>query len=234
MPTPIAHGVVGLAVARTLAPGKWPGAGAALAVSAVAVLPDLDFLAGFLVGSPHRFHRGPTHSLVGAGILALLIIPVLKRAGVSDPRPAEPHGNTAKAAHFSQMPAGSLFRGYALAWCLGFMVLLSHLIADAIMPDPGGGVGVPFLWPFTGRDYSATVPLPPFLANALEIRFDGPTSWFLATLLSPRTWLVFLLEGLLFSPLLVIPWAIRGARRWLAREPQGETEPDQGKIPRSR
>lgn len=209
MPTPIAHGVVGLAVARTLAPGKWPGAGAALAVSAVAVLPDLDFLAGFLVGSPHRFHRGPTHSLVGAGILALLIIPVLKRAG-------------------------SLFRGYALAWCLGFMVLLSHLIADAIMPDPGGGVGVPFLWPFTGRDYSATVPLPPFLANALEIRFDGPTSWFLATLLSPRTWLVFLLEGLLFSPLLVIPWAIRGARRWLAREPQGETEPDQGKIPRSR
>jgi membrane-bound metal-dependent hydrolase YbcI (DUF457 family) len=122
----------------------------------------------------------------------------------------------------SEGRAGSSFRSIALAWWIGFLVLVSHLVADAIMPDPGGGVGVPFFWPLTGRDYSATVPLPTSLANALEIRFDGPTSWFLATLLSPRTWLVFLLEGLLFTPLLVVPWAIHRTRRWLRQVSRDE------------
>ena len=236
MPTPIAHGVAGLAVARTVAPWKWPGAGAAFAVSAVAILPDLDFLAGFLVGSPHRFHRGPTHSLVGAAILAVLVLPLLKRAGVTDHRraPGLPPNGTA-AVPSSEGRGESSFRGYGLAWWIGFIVLLSHVIADAVMPDPGGGVGVPLLWPLTSTDYSATVPLPETLANALEIRFDGPTSWFLATLLSPRTWLVFLLEGLLFTPLLIVPWVIRRTRRWLTRESRANRpEPDQGKIPRSR
>jgi membrane-bound metal-dependent hydrolase YbcI (DUF457 family) len=189
----------------------------------VAVLPDLDFLAGFLVGSPHRFHRGPTHSLIGAAVLAVLVLPLLKRAGGMDHRPAPGlRKNATTAMPSSENRAGSSFRSYALAWWIGFMVLLSHLIADAIMPDPGGGVGVPFLWPLTGRDYSATVPLPASLANALEIRFDGSTSWFLAILLSPRTWLVFLLEGLLFTPLLVVPWVIHRTRRSLRRESPNE------------
>lgn len=213
LPSPIAHGIGGLAAALSVAPRQRACARLVVAVFVIAVLPDLDFLAGFAVGSPHRFHRGPTHSLVGSAILAALVAPLLPSI-LSGPHRSPP-------------------RPFASAWALAFVVLLSHLIADAVMPDPGGGVGVPILWPFTSEAFAAPLPLPASLANALEIRFDGPTGYFLSTLFSARTGLVFLLEGLLFTPLLMLPVAVR--RAWRSRADSRDLVAGcQGKMPRSR
>lgn len=210
----------GLAAALSVAPRLRACARFIAAVFVIAVLPDLDFLAGFVVGSPHRFHRGPTHSLLGAAILAGVAAPfllsILRRPGRA---PGESAGSR-----------GAGKPAYALAWSLAFAVLASHLIADAVMPDPGGGVGVPVLWPFTSEEYAAPLPLPAALANALEIRFDGPTGYFLSTLFSVRTALVFLLEGVLFAPLLIVPALLRRA----LRSPGADGAGNQGKIPRSR
>jgi inner membrane protein len=41
-----------------------------------ALLPDVDFLIGFLMGEPNRFHGGPTHSL-GAAVVAGFVLGVL-------------------------------------------------------------------------------------------------------------------------------------------------------------
>ena len=217
MPTPIAHSVAGIAAAATLAPRRKLDLPAVVLVSLLAILPDLDFLGGFLVGAPHRFHRGPTHSILGIVLIAIIASPMLRRfasTGQVDGR-----------------------RAFLVAWGLGFAVLLTHLIADAVMPDPGGGVGVPMLWPITNRQFSATLPLPEWLANALEIRFDGSTAWFLATLFSARTAVVFLLEGLLFAPLLIVPVLVRRMIRGSAvPSPESGSAGGvaHGKIPRSR
>lgn len=42
---------------------------------------DLDFLAGFLVGDPNRFHHGPTHSLIAAVAFGLLATALANVAG---------------------------------------------------------------------------------------------------------------------------------------------------------
>jgi hypothetical protein len=101
------------------------------------------------------------------------------------------------------------------------------------MPDPGGGAGVPLWWPVSGSNVAATVPLPMWLADALEIRFDGSTAWFLTTLLSWRTALVLAVEGLLFAPLLIVPWLVQRHVHPAATRPGGPAS-DQGKMPRSR
>jgi membrane-bound metal-dependent hydrolase YbcI (DUF457 family) len=218
VPTPIAHGIAGVAAAASLTPRRRMDLPAIALVSALAILPDFDFLVGFLAGSPHLVHRGPTHSIVGVALIALVASPLVRRV----------------TARGTESTGG---RAFALAWGLAFAVLLTHLIADAVMPDPGGGVGVPALWPFTERQFSATLPLPAWLANALEVRFDGSTAWFLATLFSLRTAVVFVIEGLLFAPLLVVPLVIRrrvrsdSASRVDAESARSAT---QGKIPRSR
>lgn len=73
MPTPIGHGLAGLAVAnagrgRTLRPTPALFLGAAF----LACLPDADLALGFLIGDPDRFHHGPAHSLAFAAVIAVV------------------------------------------------------------------------------------------------------------------------------------------------------------------
>ena len=68
MPTPLGHGIIGLALyggaART--PGqklKLTLSGTALAFAA-SYIPDLDFIPGIVIRDHFAFHHGPSHSLL--------------------------------------------------------------------------------------------------------------------------------------------------------------------------
>ena len=91
MPSPIGHTLAGCAVGLALIPSQMPQAWEAWAWCLIgANLPDVDFLPGFLSGSPRTFHRGPSHSLmaafVAAGLAATLWmdspLPWFTRAGL--------------------------------------------------------------------------------------------------------------------------------------------------------
>jgi membrane-bound metal-dependent hydrolase YbcI (DUF457 family) len=91
MPSPIGHTLAGCAVALALIPPQMSQAWQAWALCLISSnLPDLDFIPGLLTGNPRAFHRGPSHSLTAAFIVAGLgaslwigsPLPWLTRAGL--------------------------------------------------------------------------------------------------------------------------------------------------------
>lgn len=195
MPTSIAHAVAGVAAARMTGPGSAKGwAGLALVV-VVANLPDADFLIGAVVGRPRDWHRGPTHTLLAALVVALVVAVAQRRGG----------------------------RRFSHAFVLAFALYGSHLVLDTIMPDRRFESGIPLFWPLTDYHVYAPLPLPDALEAFLNIPLGNTPGSFAASLLSWHAVAVFLIEGLLFLPLLGLAWALPAAH---ARA--------QGKIPRSR
>ena len=89
-----------------------------------AVLPDIDFLFGFVVGKPNLYHHGFTHSFV-------FVICI----GVA-------------SAWLLRIKDRQLFRLYALMF-VGAGV--SHLIFDLMTVDGTAPFGAPVLWPFTNK-----------------------------------------------------------------------------------
>lgn len=87
MASPLGHSLIGFIIARTQRATS--DAHNSFAWCAFAILaanaPDLDFLPGFLLDEPFRFHRGPSHSLLAAcvfsGIVYLLARHMTPRAG---------------------------------------------------------------------------------------------------------------------------------------------------------
>jgi inner membrane protein len=64
MPLPVAHALVGATIAVAVLPRDMPRRARAIALAAaVAVAPDLDFSAPWLLGLEHDWHRGFTHSV---------------------------------------------------------------------------------------------------------------------------------------------------------------------------
>lgn len=91
MPSPIGHTLAGCAVAVALIPPGMPQAWEAWALCLISAnLADVDFIPGLLTGDPRALHRGPSHSvmaaLVVAGLVASLVtwpsMPWLTRAGL--------------------------------------------------------------------------------------------------------------------------------------------------------
>jgi len=91
MPSPIGHTLAGCAVALALIPPQMPQAWQAWTLCLVSAnLPDVDFIPGLLSGDPRAFHRGPSHSLTAAFVVAGLgaalwmgsSLPWLTRAGL--------------------------------------------------------------------------------------------------------------------------------------------------------
>ena len=68
MPSPIAHSVTGIAIAQLFpsihsgAHWRWQAPIQVLFAAAVALFPDIDFLAELITGEP--YHRGMTHSVI--------------------------------------------------------------------------------------------------------------------------------------------------------------------------
>ncbi len=133
MPSPIAHAVTGYALTQ-LPPTKsalalhkafpWLTLWLPLYGTVVSVLPDFDFIPQLITGI--RFHRGPSHSLLAALLVSLmlaLIIYSIKR----------------------QIPYGKLFVFTLI--CYG-----THLAMDAVTT---GGAGMMLLWPFSEQYFRA-------------------------------------------------------------------------------
>ena len=91
MPSPIGHTLAGCAVALALTPPQMSQAWQAWALCVISAnLADMDFIPGLLTGDPRHFHRGPSHSLMAAVVVAALgaslltwwSVPWLTRAGL--------------------------------------------------------------------------------------------------------------------------------------------------------
>ncbi|MCB2188898.1 MAG: metal-dependent hydrolase [Deltaproteobacteria bacterium] len=128
----VGHALAGLAVYKALErpaglPSGWPGGLLALGL---AVAPDLDVVAAMLW--PHAVtHRGPSHSLVAALLLALVAaLPALRQG----------------------------WPGLARAWPAMFLVAAAHPLLDCLM---AGGPGVPFFWPWSHQAWLSPVQLVP-------------------------------------------------------------------------
>ena len=127
MPTAFTHAFCGAAIS-TLAPRRFRGPKLTLGLAALAALPDLDVVA-FRVGIAYADplgHRGFSHSLTLAVLLALLLMPLLYR-------------------HVSLLSRA----GVAL-FSVFFAAVASHGLLDAFT-DAGLGVG--FFIPFSNRRF---------------------------------------------------------------------------------
>jgi membrane-bound metal-dependent hydrolase YbcI (DUF457 family) len=91
MPSPIGHTLAGCAVALALIPPGIPQAWEAWACCLISAnLADVDFIPGLLTGNPRAFHRGASHTIVAAFIMAAIgaslwtwsAMPWLVRAGI--------------------------------------------------------------------------------------------------------------------------------------------------------
>jgi membrane-bound metal-dependent hydrolase YbcI (DUF457 family) len=128
MPTPVGHSLAGLAVhlaggAQT-ARRPWL---AALALVAIANLPDVDFLPGYLIGEPRAYHWGPTHSFAAAIMVGVA-------AG------AVAHRFTGRFLPF---------------FLLATTAYATHLLLDVQLGPGAPSKGLELFWPFTRERYMA-------------------------------------------------------------------------------
>jgi inner membrane protein len=126
MPTVFSHAVVGLAIGTT-APGHGSAGRLALASALCAVVPDLDVV-GVRLGVPWGHvlgHRGITHSLSFAAVLAAVVVALA-------------------------FPDRALTTRRWMLWLVLFTATASHGLLDA-MTD--GGSGVAFFAPFADSRY---------------------------------------------------------------------------------
>jgi inner membrane protein len=154
VPSPVAHSLAGLAIARVAhshqwISGRWLGIGLVLLAANAA---DLDFLPGLLLhGRPDWFHHGPTHSLLAAALVALA------------------SGAIALAAGASAIRVGAIFG----------IAYLSHIALDFMTVAVTDTSDMPLLWPFSYRLFSP--PLEIFLPIRHISRrttfFGGLFSW---------------------------------------------------------
>lgn len=145
MPSAFTHAFAGAALS-TLAPRRFRGAALGVTLAAVAALPDLDAVALHYPYAHPLGHRGFSHSLVFAALVALALTVILCRG-----------------KGLASRPAAGLF-------VVVFLAAASHGVLDAFT-DAGLGVG--FLLPFDDRRYFA--PWRPLRTSPLNPRaFFGP------------------------------------------------------------
>jgi inner membrane protein len=133
VPTPVLHSFAGLALGKLIrdapAAQRWQ-----LVIPAAFLLagnaPDLDFIAGMLIGDPFEFHRGASHSLTAAVIFGLGSFLAARLAALRSPG------------------------RFSLLMCTAYV---THIVLDMLSPlgDPERGVKV--AWPFLSEQMSFPV-----------------------------------------------------------------------------
>jgi inner membrane protein len=140
MPSPVAHAVAGVAAFFAFVPrGPLPpGRSWTVLLGTcilLAVLPDVDFLPGLLIGDPNRYHQGASHSLFVVLLMWLgFFLPLF--------------------IHRTTLLPG--FAPFTIFLCT-LSAALSHPFLDFF----GIGQGIPLFWPFDSVKYSS--PWPVFL-----------------------------------------------------------------------
>lgn len=207
MPTPVGHALAGLLVAALVAPRApdgpvgspdavppreaWRVLAAAGGIGVAAGLaPDLDFVPGFLLGDPGRFHHGPSHSLgaaVAAGLAAAATARLLER----------------RSAALARLGAARAALLAGVAWLL-------HALLDALAADTSAPYGVMLWWPLSDRYVISPWSL------FLDVQREQATAAaFFATLATWHNVRAVLLETLLLGPPVLLALGLRrpGARR---------------------
>ena len=133
MATPVGHYLVGLAITQGLA-GSDRDRKRGFVLAAVAVLPDIDVVAGLIAGDIWAFHRAGSHSLAAALAFGLVTLAAFALFKVRQP------------VHAAAML---------------FLVYASHLALDYMTQDSRSSPGVPLLWPWLGSPFQAPVTLVP-------------------------------------------------------------------------
>jgi membrane-bound metal-dependent hydrolase YbcI (DUF457 family) len=143
MPLPLGHFAIGLAVHETTSShSAFSRRIIFAAIVVLANLPDVDVIIGLLVDSNgSAFHRGPTHSLLFAVM----------------------------AGYLAAKALAAWFKLPQLGFVSCFLVILSHIAADALLTDSA----VSFFWPLeahwsTGRTGLGDVTAMVLKGNALE------------------------------------------------------------------
>jgi membrane-bound metal-dependent hydrolase YbcI (DUF457 family) len=136
MALPIAHATAGYLVHRAgrgvLAEDRSSLAGwrRAVVFMFIGILPDMDFLVGFVIGQPGLLHRGVSHTLVAAAVFALV---------------------AAAFAHWRWK------QRFGPAVVLLGAAYLSHLLLDYFTIDTRPPAGAQFLWPFSSAYFMSPV-----------------------------------------------------------------------------
>jgi len=208
MPTPLAHGVAGIAVGRTARNGWKTPLRLAVAAFIIAQLPDFDFIPGLFTSDVGAFHRGATHSFVGAALIALPLAALM--------RWLSPWllGTNERDATMG------LWSWYAFV----LPVYTSHLLLDLIAADTTGNPGLRLWWPLSADYVAAPLPLPGWLLAFTDLDFGPTSSQFFRTLFSLRGVAVYVMEALIFSPVLLLPLAAGWWRRRTAGPARGRND----------
>ncbi|MDZ7267393.1 MAG: metal-dependent hydrolase [candidate division KSB1 bacterium] len=126
MPLPIAHSLMGYTLAESsrlrLTKSFWLDV---LILMALANLPDIDFLPGYLMGRPNLYHHYYTHSVTFAALVAALLALCFWRR------------------------RGRFWPCFALV----FAAVGSHLALDLVTVDQAPPYGMALWWPFTSQFY---------------------------------------------------------------------------------
>jgi inner membrane protein len=129
MPTPVGHSIMGYIIYRATTSSfgvhQWQFTAFCLFT---ANAPDLDFIPGFLIGDPNRYHHGVSHSIGFAVLFALvcsLFLSLLKKEVI-----------------------GKNF-------VLFFFLYCSHIVLDYLSIDTRFPYGVPLFWPLSNAYYIA-------------------------------------------------------------------------------
>lgn len=128
MASAFTHAFVGAVLGKAVQGGKKMPARFWSALAVCAALPDLDVV-GMALGVPYASpfgHRGFTHSLLFAALLAWLLLELL----------------VLQATRFS--------REWWVLWLCLFLSTASHGFLDAFT---NGGLGIAFFWPFDDTRY---------------------------------------------------------------------------------
>lgn len=124
MPTPVGHLLSGVLVYFAIVPARkviWP---LLLCTLFVASLPDIDFLFGYIVGNPNKYHHHFTHSISFAAVLGLVC--ALLGTRVFTP-------------------------GFKALAALFITAALLHIVLDLLAVDTSFPRGAPIFWPFSDR-----------------------------------------------------------------------------------
>jgi len=130
MPTPVGHVLSGALLYSALSMRRTLPKRLFLFTLLWAVLPDIDFLFGFWVGNPNRYHHQFTHSLVFVIILGFVGAALLTK-----------NNRTQFWLYFVCLSAAGVL----------------HLTLDLLAVDTRAPYGAPIFWPFSGHYFISPI-----------------------------------------------------------------------------
>lgn len=183
MPLPVAHSLAGYAIAVAtnvrLAKNKWLNVAI---FAALANLPDIDYLPGFLLGQPNRFHHLWTHSLGLALLLGFWGGLILWR-------------RHREAASQALTPAKVNARQFVRYFLAISAAVFSHCLLDLFTEDSSPPYGMMLLWPFDRGFYDVAWSLFPSTHKSNE------SATFFVSLLHWYNFKIALREFLIMAPI---------------------------------